>query len=272
MKPVFSYWDFNWTTVAGLCCIVLIYFLLTGFGVKRRFGYFIAGIILLCICLMSPLYFLGEHYLFSAHMLSHVLIILVAAPLLVVAIPSQNTISRHMRSFSGRVHPMLCWISGVAVMWVWHIPAVFNYMFSMDGMALMQVHQWSLLTAGIFFCWPVVGPYPEHRLPPLRAVLYLSTACVFCSVLGLMITFADPGTFSPYANMPSDTVLASLIRHGWQISATADQQMAGLIMWVPCCVIYLTASMILLIRWLHTGENLPSPLHPGTPGIDIYPN
>jgi cytochrome c oxidase assembly factor CtaG len=83
----------------------------------------------------------------------------------------------------------------------------------------------------------VITPYAEYRLSPPKAVLYLSGACVFCSLLGLLITFAPAGTYR-------------------QVTA-ADQQTGGLIMWVPCCFVYLSASMYLLIRWFSLKEELP---------------
>src|SRR6185437_72176 len=136
----------------------------------------------------------------------------------------------------------------------WHIPYIFNEATSMHGMGLMYLQWLSLLFAGIIFCWPVINPSPEHRIPPLSAVLYLSTACVFCTILGLMITFAPLGIYSHYINPTDSNGFLNLIRNQWKISPGMDQQAAGLIMWVPCCFIYLTASMIILIHWFDSKE------------------
>jgi len=96
------------------------------------------------------------------------------------------------------------------------------------------IHTPSLLLAGFIFCWPLVTPYPSLRLPALHSILYLASACVACSLAGLLITYAPQGMY-----------------RGVTIH---DQQSGGLIMWVPCCFLYLSATMTLLIRWLSLKE------------------
>jgi cytochrome c oxidase assembly factor CtaG len=189
-------------------------------------------------------------YPFSVHMSRHTALLLIAAPLLVLAIPKNHIFQKalmNVSKFSIRL-PFFNWIIGVGLMWVWHIPSLYNSM-SMRGMAPGQemihglaiahipvLHACSMIAGGMLFSWPIISPWPEYRLPPLRSVLYLSCACVFCSLLGLLITFAPRGTFSGIT--------------------AADQQIGGLIMWVPCCFIYLFASMYLLIRWFSGKEEI----------------
>jgi cytochrome c oxidase assembly factor CtaG len=134
-------------------------------------------------------------------------------------------------------YPVLPWLAGVSMMWIWHLPAIYK-MLPMAGMGplsasaflLSVIHPLSLFLAGFLFCWPLVTPYKACRLAVLPAVLYLGTACVFCSLLGLLIAFAPPAMFG-------------------HVSAV-DKQIGGLIMWVPCCVLYLGACMFLVINWL----------------------
>jgi putative membrane protein len=114
---------------------------------------------------------------------------------------------------------------------------------------LMYIHLFILLVAGIIFSWPVINPYSEYRISALSGVLYLSTACIFCSLLGLLITFAPVGTYTQYTHLMNSDVYLSTIRNKWGISEAADQQIGGLIMWVPCCLIYLSVSMYLLVSW-----------------------
>lgn len=158
--------------------------------------------------------------------------------------------------------PFICWFTGVGIMWFWHIPSIFNHAFGMHTMinstsinVLMFAEIVSLLIGGMIFCWPIINPYKQYRIPPITGVLYLSTACVFCSLLGLLITFAPAGTYFHYENLTDSYGYLSTIRNEWKISAAVDQQMAGLIMWVPCCLIYLTASMILLIKWFDVKQS-----------------
>jgi cytochrome c oxidase assembly factor CtaG len=156
-----------------------------------------------------------------------------------------------LRSISTFLHKRswLAWAAGVGIMWCWHIPAVFAAsiapMQHFAGMPLL--HTGSMLIAGILFSWPLFGPFPEYRIHPLPGVLYLFTACISCSLLGLLITFAPTGTFYPYPAFGA--AMKAMTGNPWNLSPAADQQAAGLIMWVPCCLVYLSACLYLLQRW-----------------------
>jgi cytochrome c oxidase assembly factor CtaG len=175
-------------------------------------------------------------YAFTGHMVRHTGLLLLAGPSIALGISGKGRGSGIVRAFSGRVarYPFFAWLAGVGLMWIWHLPALYNSM-SMAGMyGLPLLHGLSLLAGGILFSWPVLMPYEALRLPALKAVLYLSSACVCCSLLGLLITFAPSGTFKGVS--------------------PEDQQAGGLIMWVPCCFIYLSASMYLLVKWFSDRE------------------
>ncbi len=253
MRSIFSYWQFDILTITFIVGLCILYFYAINFKIKKRSFYFFSGMFLLILCISSPLHFLGENYLFSAHMLSHVLIILIAAPLMVAGIPAENKFKKTLLAFSKIRKPFICWFVGVGIMWLWHIPYIFNHLFAMTAMgssdSMNPLEIVSLLVAGIIFSWPVINPFKEYRIPGITGVLYLSTACIFCSILGLLITFAPLGTYFHHQNLMDAYGYLPMIRNDWKISAAVDQQVAGLIMWVPCCLIYLTASMILLIKW-----------------------
>jgi putative membrane protein len=262
MRSIFSYWQFDTPTIAFIVGVSILYFYAINFKIKKRSFYFFSGIFLLILCTSSPLHFLGENYLFSAHMLSHVLIILIVAPLIVAGIPAENKFKKTLLTFSKIRKPVICWFIGVAIMWLWHIPYIFNSLFGMPAMSnsnsmspWMLLEIVSLLIAGMLFSWPVINPYKEYRISGIAGVLYLSTACIFCSILGLLITFAPLGTYFHYQNLMDAYGYLAMIRNDWKISAVVDQQIAGLIMWVPCCLIYLTASMILLIKWFEEKQS-----------------
>ena len=259
MRSLFSYWHFEPIVILFLSALCITYLYAVHFKLTKQSLCFFSGVALIIVCVASPLHFLGENYLFSAHMVSHVLLLLIAAPLIVAGIPKENRFKKYLLFLSTKRMNIffLCWFTGVGVMWLWHIPVIFNHATSGHGMALMDFQWLSLLVGGIIFCWPVINPYQEYRIPPLSAVLYLSTACIFCTILGLMITFAPLGTYTHYANIARADSFVYLIRDQWKISAGIDQQAAGLIMWVPCCFIYLTASMAILINWFDRKELSP---------------
>jgi putative membrane protein len=261
MHSFISYWNLDAIMILFMMLICLGYLYLTDFKFIKRSVFFIAGFVLIIISVASPLYFLGENYLMSAHMLSHVLLLLIAAPLLVLGIPEKNNNPFLVRvSEKLSAIPWLPWMAGVCIMWFWHIPAVFNRLLEWPAMdfthpfsvhILSDLHLISLILCGIIFCWPVIGPFREQRLLPLHAVLYLSAACIFCSILGLLITFAPMGIYTPYMHIEDHFGFLNMIRNEEGISAIVDQQAGGLIMWVPGCLIYLSASIYILMKWFN---------------------
>jgi putative membrane protein len=269
MRSLFSYWYFDSITVGFVLLLCLLYLYALRFKLKKRSFYFFIGILLLLVCVASPLHFIGEHYLFCAHMTAHVLLLLLAAPLMAAGIPAENRFKKRLKALSKILSekPFVSWLIGVSIMWLWHIPYIFNQLFVMHNMSqgsadsmgvLMYFHMLSLLVAGFIFSWPIINPYAQYRIASLIGVLYLSTACVFCSLLGLLITFAPTGTYTSYVGTMDAQGYLPVIRNSWGISAAADQQMGGLIMWVPCCFIYLSASMYLLIKWFDNKKEAPS--------------
>ncbi|HEU5053504.1 MAG TPA: cytochrome c oxidase assembly protein [Hanamia sp.] len=262
MNALLSYWSFDPLIILFIILNCLLYLFTVRFKIASKAYYFLGAILLILLCETSPLNFLGENYLFSAHMLSHMLIVLLAGPLIVASLPAENRFQKQLIFFSNKIAraPIIAWLCGVANMWFWHIPSIFNRLFMMNGSAsaLMFLHFLILLLAGMLFSWPIINPYKKSRLKPLAAVIYLSTACVFCSLLGLIITFSHIGTYTPYLNITDRFGFLPLIRNKWNISVSVDQQMAGLIMWVPGCFIYLSASMVLLIKWFGGKEEAPT--------------
>ena len=250
MNNIFAYWQVDFWTTFILVILSVCYLFAVKFRLSKRSVWFAAGLFLMAICFFSPLHFLAAHYLFSAHMVVHVVLLLIVAPMFVAALPPMQSAARPQNlSFSKIRNPVIYWFTGVGIMWFWHIPVIFNQMKVGHSTVIMEVQTLSLILAGMVFSLPVIGPQKQRRLAPLQAVLYLSLACVFCSLLGLMITFSPVGTFTPYLNPMDHFGLLPLVRGKWNISVGADQQAAGLIMWVPCCFVYLTASMVLLIKW-----------------------
>lgn len=192
-------------------------------------------------------------YIFSTHMVIHVLLLLVIAPLIVLSMPPRNWLKKCARFF--QQWPMLCWFAGIGAMWFWHIPVVYRTLMLQPAVSVWSIaHVLSLLLAGMLFSWVVIGPYPQYRLTPLTGIFYLVTACIGCSLLGLLITFAPDGMYTLPGITNCGPGLAKTINNQWNLNKTADQQIAGLIMWVPGCFIYLTGVLLLLRQWFHEKE------------------
>lgn len=256
MKTLLYQWDFDPLIIFLSIVIIYIYYL--NYGSKRDknnicFG---TGILLFLLVECSPLHFLGMHYYFSAHMISHVIILLICGPLLLISMQDKSMKSPFYKSILSVSsflfkYSWVAWFSGVGIMWFWHIPTVFNASTHMQGpfSFIPVLHGSSMLLAGMLFSWPLFGPVKNAHLHPLLGVVYLFTACISCSLLGLLITFAPLNTFHHYMNnmhMP--------VSNPWNISAATDQEAAGLIMWVPCCLVYLAGCLYLLYRWFAETE------------------
>jgi putative membrane protein len=225
-----------------------------GAGIRRAHAVsFTAGIIVLGGALVSALDTLAAR-LFSAHMVQHELMMVVAAPLLVLGRPlatwawglPERLRTRLWRAthwgpiahaWSVLVHPLGAWSLHAVVLWVWHVPALF---------LLALAHPWwhflqhaSFLASAALFWWPVVQQ-GRARAPSGVAIVYLFTTMLHTGALGALLAFAGSAWYhpNPAATLPYD------------LTALEDQQLAGLVMWIPAGAVYVIAALYLMHRWL----------------------
>ena len=214
------------------------------FGAPARIGYFLAAVGVFLLALVSPINALADGYLFSAHMVQHILLLLVVPALLLISLPRSFNPTEKVRVW---LSPVLGWVAGVGAMWIWHAPTLCNAAVTSKPVYLTQTV--SLLALGTLFWWQVLAPREEHRLSPLAAVGYLFTACTACSVLGIILTFSPVTVCSVYMHPTDRLGMLETIRGSWGMTHDKDQQIGGLLMWVPMCLIYLSAIMGQLARW-----------------------
>jgi len=212
------------------------------FGQQGRPLYFAGAVIVFLLALVSPLSALANGYVFSAHMVQHILLVLIVPAFLLLSLP---------RSFSFRfpylTHPLIGWVAGVGAMWLWHAPSLCNAAATSRTVSAIQTT--SLLLMGSLFWWQVIAPREEQRLSPPAAIVYLFTACTACSVLGIILTFS-PVSICPVYQQPVDRLgILSTIRGDWGLTSDRDQQTGGLLMWVPMCAIYAAAILAQMARW-----------------------
>jgi cytochrome c oxidase assembly factor CtaG len=190
-------------------------------------------------------------------MIQHELLMLVAAPLLVLGRPlplflwaftgawrnglcsfAQQPVVR--RLWQGLLSAGIAWMLHALALWLWHVPHFFNAVLISPTIHDLQ-HLTFLLSALLF--WAAL--FEERRRERQgAAIVYLFTTTVHTSVLGALITFAAHPWYSAYLEIP---------RH-WALSALEDQQLGGLIMWVPGSLVYVGAALVLLARWISAGE------------------
>lgn len=230
-------WDWEPSVVIGCAALAIGYVMIQrrrGFG---RAPYFLGGVLLLLLDLVSPIDTLGDQYLFSAHVLQHFLLALVIPPLLLLGLPAFD-----LGALGGleRVlgHPPISWILGIGAMLGWHTPVLFNAALANDSLHVVQ--HLSFLITGTIFWWPILTPLKSKRLAPLGAVAYLFSACFCCSLLGAFLTFSPVGMYPAYLNPPARL---------WGLDPQSDQQLGGMLMWVPGCFVYLAGILSVVRRW-----------------------
>jgi cytochrome c oxidase assembly factor CtaG len=169
-------------------------------------------------------------------MLQHLLLVLIVPPLALLGVgPALR--GRAPGRF-GRLlpRPIVTWGLGVGAMWLWHEQTLCNA--ASQSAVVHRVQELSLLFMGTAFWWPILAPREESRLPPLAGVAYLFTACVACTLLGVLITFSPIEVCSVFAHPVDRLGVMPLVRDGWGLTAEKDQQVGGLLMWVPACLVY----------------------------------
>ena len=236
----------KWDPLAlGLCLAApLAYGLLGRRPTAARALAFGAAVLAFGLALASPIGTLADGYLFSAHMLQHLLLVLVVPPLALLGLGAAGPAR-------GRLPTIVAWGLGVGAMWLWHAPTLCNAA-ATSGL-VHRVQEGSLLAMGAAFWWPVL----QRRIAPLAGVVYLFGACVACTLLGIAVTLSPVQVCSVYAN-PSDTLgILSTLRQDWGLTPERDQQLGGLLMWVPDCVVYLLAILATLRRFYREAAAAP---------------
>ena len=229
-----------------------------GRGIRRWEAVaFAAGWLALAVALVSPLHPLGEA-LFSAHMAQHELLMVVAAPLLVLgrpivpflwAIPIgwRRALGAAARRPGARgtwralTAPFAAWLLHGAALWLWHLPG--PYTATLDSDAVHTLQHASFLGTALLF-WYALVHGREGRLGYGAAVFYLFATAMHSGGLGALLTVARRPW---YPELGASTA-------AWGLTPLEDQQLAGLIMWIPAGASYLIAGLFLMAAWMREAE------------------
>jgi putative membrane protein len=256
-----STWSWDPSVVLGCAALIGIYLAVVRSRITPRAFFFVAGVLVLLFALVSPLDTLGDTYLFSAHMVQHLLLLLIVPPLLLLGIPpwlADEVLKRPRINRAERIlgKPLVAWFLGMGTIWLWHVPALYNATLTDEGIhPLIHIfeHLCFLVTATIFW-WPVLAPEVERRLAPLATIPYLFGAAAANSVLGIILAYAPPGLYPAYLHPEETLAILPLLRDGWGLTPAVDQQLGGLVMWVPGSLVYLSGIIGALGRWYSTPE------------------
>jgi len=233
----------RWNSILLIFCALALAGYFLAFRRRGRPAYFGAALVVFLLALTSPVNALADGYLFSAHMVQHILLVLIVPALLLLSLPRSFSLPRPLIVFT---HPLIGWLAGVGAMWLWHAPALCNA--ATTSRAISAIQTTSLLLMGSVFWWQVLAPRETERLSPGVGIVYLFTACTACSILGIILTFAPVSICSVYQHPVDRLGMLGTIR-GWGLTSDRDQQIGGLLMWVPMCLIYLAAILAQLARW-----------------------
>ena len=208
-----------------------------------RIACFMTGLLVLLLSLNGPIHDLSDYYLFSIHMLQHLLLTLVLPPLLLAGTPGWLLRPLVQNPWVLRVarvvtHPVMAGVFFTAVLTVWHTVPLYDLM-----MRDHDVHIFThllFIVAAVIVWWPVMSPLPE--LPPLGLglrMLYLFLVGIPMQLVAAIITLADSVLYAWYAEAPRT----------WGLSALDDQKLGGLLMWVPGNLYLFGAIGIVFMVW-----------------------
>lgn len=252
--------DFSWTrwelhpsVLIGSTLFAGLYLLGVG-PLRKRFGWadavepfrivsFLAGCAILVLALNGPLHDLSDNYLFSAHMVQHMLITLLVPPLWLAGVPDwlvRPALQSRPIYATARflTHPATAFAAYNAIYIGWHFPALYNGALERHGLHVVQ--HLMFIAGAVMMWWPLINPSPElERLTSPTKMLYLFAFGIPMSVVAAFITMASDALYPWYEAAPRI----------FPLDAVEDQQLGGAIMWVPGMIIYWTAVTVTFLRW-----------------------
>jgi putative membrane protein len=199
--------------------------------VNRRLAALSAGALALWIAVASPVAHLG-HHLLTGHMVQHLLLMVVAAPFILIASGSNALVSRSLPA-------AFCWLTGSLTVIFWHVPAVLAM--TLRSHYSHAIEQISFFIAGIFFWIPVI--ISPRRGSGWSVPVYLFLATLPCDALSGYLVFCGRVVYPSYESGGQM----------FRLSPQGDQALAGALMWVTVTFAYLIPALILTARLL-SGE------------------
>ena len=267
----------GWDWEPGILIPLIVSAVLYGRGLRRLWdehigrgirvwevACFAIGWMVTALALLSPVHELSEQ-LFSMHMVQHELLMVVAAPLLVLGrplVPMHWALPSSARRFIGRVarrpavrtvgsavtRPSVAFVLHGGAIWVWHTPALFQATLTNDAVHALQPS--SCLGTAVLFWWTIIFRTSADDRSPVKnfgvAVLLLFGTTLHSGALGALLTFSRTLWYPAYA---------AACLNPCTLTPLEDQQLAGLIMWIPGGLAYLLAALILFAAWLRASED-----------------
>ncbi len=246
-------WTLDWPLLLGLIALTGAYLWALGPARQRLGGpaafpigkavCFLSGLLSLGLAIMSPIGELADRYLFTMHMLQHLILTMLSAPLLLlgtpewlvrplVQIPAVYALARFL------TRPLVAFLAFNIAFNGWHFPQLYDLALRNETAHILE-HQMMTGTALLLWC-PSLCPLPELRAAYPVQILYYFANSIVPTILGALITFADDVLYQTYALAPRI----------WDLSAIADQKVGALIMWIPGGTIFILALSVAFFKWM----------------------
>lgn len=239
----------HWSTVIGLGLLAVVYERAArraDVGHVRR-GYFYSGLGVIFFSLNGWLHDLSDWYLFSAHMVQHLVLTLLVPPLLIAGIPGwmlRPLLHHRIVASAARAltRPKVCFATFTLVVAAWHLPVLYNLAMARHEIHILQ--HLMFMAAAVMLWWPILSPLPElPRLSYPLQMLYLFLTSIPMSIVAVYITYSETLLYPAYSAAPR---IAG-------ITPMEDQLIGGLIMWIPGGLVFLAVISVIFFRWQARG-------------------
>lgn len=245
---------------------------------RWRQASYLAGLLVLAVALMSPIDVLGSQ-LFVMHMVQHLLLVMVAPPLLLIATPfpvilwglpkaGRRTVGRWFRRRSplrrllrGGATPGIVWFLYTAVYVGWHDPGLYNL--ALRNEWVHDLEHLSFFATAMLFWWHVTGVGPRfHRvLSTSRRLIYVISAVPANMLTGVAIAFAREPIYTYYTTVP----------RLYGLTVMQDQMLGGIVMWIPGSMMLLLVALVLISRMVQVEVDKPIQARPAWLVDDTLP-
>ncbi len=262
-------WSIHWSTVTGIAALGGLYFRrarqLDTQSVERsgapasspervapsttQRALFVAGLVVLFASLNGPVHDLSDYYLFSGHMVQHLLLTLILPPLLLAGLTGDmlRPLLRHRAAAAAArflTRPFSCFAIFNVVLAAWHLPPLYNAAMADHNIHIAE-HLMFIGTATLMW-WPYFSPLPElPRLSYPGQMLYSFLMSLPMSIVAIYIAMADHVLYPAYSSAP----------RLWGISPLQDQQLGGLIMWIPGGLFFYLVMSVVFFKWSQRQED-----------------
>jgi len=248
-------WSVHPSTVIGLAALGALYLWQARsadaehpLSVARKISFF-SALLVIFGSLNGPIHDLSDTYLFSAHMVQHLLLTMLMPPLIIYGVPGWMLRpllrNRTVFAIARRVtKPIACFVIFNLVIALWHLPVFYNA--AMANHNIHIVEHLMFMSAAVLMWWPITSQLPElPRLSYPGQMLYCFLMILPMSIIAIYISMAEQVLYPAYSVAPRISSLSPL----------DDQLLGGLIMWVPGGLLFMVIMTVVFFKWAARGED-----------------